>query len=132
MRLRSMAVPFVVPVVFMLGVATVARAPKDVTITAACNTSGNPDVQPQRRDMTRADHVEWREPSGRASSWMITPKDTANWPFADTIRGNQETPAATAIPAPSAPANHDFGYDVTIYCADGTVQHVDPIIVIGG
>jgi len=133
MRLHSLVLPVAVPVLLVLGAASVARrAPKAVTITAACNPSGNPDVQPQRRDMTRQDHVEWREPSGRATAWTITPKDPADWPFADTLRGDQETPAATALPAASAPADHPFGYQVRITCADGSTQTIDPDIVIGG
>jgi hypothetical protein len=131
MRLRSIALPVFVPVVFAIGVSTVTmRDPQGVNIVAACNPSGNPSVQPLKREMKRADHVEWRESAKKATSWMITPKDPANWPFADTIRGNQNSPANSLTPAAGAPAGVPFGYEVTIFCTDGRVQHIDPEIVI--
>jgi hypothetical protein len=110
---------------------TLPRDPKGVQIVAACNASGNLAVRPQRRDMSRQDHVEWREQSGRAVSWMITPKDPENWPFADTIRGNQAAPASTGLPDPSARDSVPFGYTVTITCRDQSIQTIDPDIMIG-
>ena len=86
--------------------------------------------------MARQDHVEWQEQTGRATAWMITPKDRERWPFADTIRGSQETPAATGLPVTtgllaSARDSVHLQYDVTITCQDGRTQHIDPEIVIG-
>lgn len=131
MRRRVLAFLVAVPLALALAAAAWPRAPKAVTITGACTPSGNADVRPRRRDMTRLDHVEWREPTRRAASWMITPKDPADWPFADTIRGNQTTPAATALPPSTAAAGHPFAYEVTITCQDGRTQVIDPEIVIG-
>jgi len=131
MRLRSLVLPFTAMSTLALVAFTLPREPKGVQIVAACNASGNLDVQPQRRDMSRQDHVEWREQSGRAVSWMITPKDPENWPFADTIRGNQTTPASTGLPETSAPAAVPFAYSVTITCSDGSMQTIDPDIMIG-
>jgi hypothetical protein len=131
MRLRFLALPALLPAVVWLGASTAAGGPKSVKIVAACDSANHPTVQPLRRDMKRQDHVEWTEPAHKANAWMITPKDQEDWPFADTIRGDQQHSASSATPAPSAPAGHPFGYEVTIYCANGTTQHIDPIIIIG-
>jgi hypothetical protein len=128
---RVLALLVAVPLALAIAAAARPRAPKAVTITAACNPSGNPNVRPQRRDMKRQDHVEWREPSGRARSWIITPKDPSDWPFADTIRSDESRRAATALPPADAAIDHVFAYEVTITCEDGTTQKIDPEIVIG-
>lgn len=106
------------------------RAPKYATITAACNPSGNPGVEPAQVLMTHADNVEWREPSGRAVSWIITPKDTLRWPFPGSIGGNQQAPADSGAPTAGAAAG-TYGYNVTLTCVDGSTQVIDPDIIIG-
>lgn len=109
-----------------------AAVPRFANITAACNASGNPQVQPPQIDMKRADSIIWREPSGRATSWVITPKDPENWPFAQSsFTGTQALPATTQRPVASALENHTYSYNVDIVCADSTQQHIDPDIVIG-
>jgi len=107
------------------------RDPKFATITAACNPSGTPSVQPVQVFMTRADNVEWREPSGRAASWTITPKDPARWPFSSAaIGGEGENAANSGTPVAGAPAG-TYGYNVIIRCQDGSEQTIDPDIIIG-
>jgi hypothetical protein len=82
--------------------------------------------------MGRQDSVVWREPSGRARSWTITPKDTTDWLFEQrAFAGSQESPAVTPRPRPDALENHPYAYRVSIVCADGTTQDVDPDIIIG-
>jgi hypothetical protein len=80
--------------------------------------------------MTHADNVEWREPSGRAVSWIITPKDTLRWPFPGSIGGNQQAPADSGAPTAGAAAG-TYGYNVTLTCVDGSTQVIDPDIIIG-
>jgi len=136
MHRRALAALVTVFLVFVVAAAARPRAPQPVRIVAACNPSENPRVEPQSRSMARQDNVEWREETGRATAWMITPKDPERWPFADTIRGNQETLAATGLPVTtgllaSARDSVRVQYDVTITCQDGTTQRIDPEIVIG-
>ena len=106
------------------------RDPKFATIAGACTPSENPSVQPAQVLMTRSDNVEWREPSGRAASWAITPKDPQRWPFAGSIGGNQQSPANSGAPTEGA-ALGVYSYNVTITCADGSTQVIDPDIIIG-
>jgi hypothetical protein len=131
MRRRSLALVVAVPLAFALAAAARPRAPHAARIVAACNPSGNAHVEPERVNMKRQDHVEWREQTGRATAWVITPKDPDAWPFADTIRGNQDAPAATALPADDAEEDLVYEYMVTITCRDGSTQVIDPEIVIG-
>ena len=136
MRRRALAVLVTVPLVLAVAASARPRAPRTVRIVAACNPSENPRVEPESRSMARQDHVEWQEQTGRATAWMITPKDAERWPFADTIRGSQDMPAATDSPSTtgllaSARDSVRYQYDVTITCQDGTIQHIDPEIVIG-
>ncbi len=110
----------------------VEPAPRFATITAACTPANNPQVRPPRIEMSRADHVEWREPSGRAVEWVISPKDPEDWPFAhDSYTGTRDGPAVTPQPRADAVADHPYAYEVTITCADGSTQVIDPDIVIG-
>lgn len=107
------------------------RDPKFATITAACTPGGQASVQPSSVHVTRADNVEWREPSGRAAAWRIEPKDAARWPFAsDSIGGNPEAPANSGVPVAGALAG-TYGYNVIITCKDGSEQVIDPDIIIG-
>jgi hypothetical protein len=137
MRRRALTLLVAVPLVLAVAASARPRLPRAVRIVAACNPSENPRVEPQSRSMARQDNVEWREETERATAWMITPKDRERWPFADTIRGNQDAPAATGLPTTttgllaSARDSVRYQYDVTITCQDGTVQHIDPEIVIG-
>ncbi len=106
--------------------------PRFATVTAACTPGENPQVQPNRVLMTRADHVEWREPSGRATQWVISAKDPEDWPFpAASYTGTQEVPATTPTPRQDALQDHPYAYNVTISCSDGSTQTIDPEIVIG-
>lgn len=106
--------------------------PRFATITGACNEGENPQVQPNRVLMSRADHVEWREPSGRATQWVISPKDPEDWLFPEaSYTGTQEAPATTPSPREDALADHPYGYNVTITCSDGSTEVIDPEIVIG-
>jgi hypothetical protein len=127
MRGRFLLPAFLIVAVGFVGADLDApRAPKYATITAAC-TPGSPSVEPHTVQMSRADNVEWREPSGRAISWTITPKDPARWPFGAEIRGNQQAPANSGTPG----ATGTYSYNVTIQCADGSTQVIDPDIIIG-
>ena len=106
--------------------------PRFATITAACNPSDNAQVQPNRVLMRRVDHVEWREPSGRAAAWVISPKDPADWPFPQaSYAGTQAAPAVTPTPRPDALIDHPYAYNVTITCVDGSTEVIDPDIIIG-
>lgn len=135
MRLRVLTLP----VLLLLATSAVLahrpearRVPKEAKITAACTGGGNPGVHPPSIAMARADHIVWVSVSRRAVSWTITPKDPANWPFAElSFTGTPESPAVTPPPLPGALLNHAYSYNVTVVCSDGTSQVIDPDIIIG-
>lgn len=107
--------------------------PQFANIVAACTPGATPQVQPQRVTMTRQDNVIWRVTSGQAASWTISPKNPSDWLFAQaSFTGTPENPATTPQPRAEALANHPYAYNVSITCADGSVQVIDPDIVIGG
>ena len=82
--------------------------------------------------MTRQDNIVWRVLGQGATSFTITPKDPANWLFDQgSFSGTPAEPATTPSPRASALPNHPYAYNVTIECADGTTQLIDPDIVIG-
>ena len=139
MRLRAIAMPLVA----VLAAASLlqpqpgsegdaVRVPKQANITAACNPQRNGAVNPERIDMTRLDHVEWRSVSPKAVSFTITPKDPGNWPWAETsFSGTADSAAVTPAPLPSAQLNHPYAYNVTVRCDDGSTEVIDPDIIIG-
>ena len=135
MRLRVTTLPLLALLAVSAALAihdAVTRVPKQANITAACNPSGNPSVNPQRIDMLRVDHVEWRSVSPGAVAWTITPKDPANWPWAEaSFTGTPDAPAVTPQPLPGALLNHLYSYNVTVVCRNGTTQLIDPDIIIG-
>ena len=131
MRVRFLLLPTLVVAVAFTGPGPDApRDPKFATIAGACTPAENPSVQPAQVLMTRADNVEWREPSGRATSWVITPKDAERWPFPSSIGGTPQGPANSGAPAAGAAAGV-YSYNVTITCGDGSTQVIDPDIIIG-
>ena len=105
--------------------------PRRVNIVAACNASQSPNVQPQRIQIERIDHVEWVENSGRATSWTITPKDTLAWPFGSRSFTGSRGGSATSPTPTGGQDGVAYRYNVTINCEDGSVQRIDPDIVIG-
>ena len=110
----------------------VAFDPQFANIAGACTPGNNPQVQPVRVTMTRQDNIVWRVLGQRATSFTITPKDPANWLFDQaSFTGTPAAPATTPSPRASALPNHPYAYNVTIQCADGTTQLIDPDIVIG-
>lgn len=112
--------------------STAAFDPRFANITAACTPANNPQVQPPRITMARQDSIIWREQSGRAVSWTITPKNAEDWLFDQaTFTGNRGGTAVTRRPRAGALANHPYRYNVRIVCADGTAQAIDPDIIIG-
>jgi hypothetical protein len=135
MRLRVVTVPVLLLVALSAVWAhrpEVRRVPRAANITAACTPGGNPGVHPPSIAMARADHIAWTSVSPRAVSWTITPKDPANWPFAEpSFTGTPGSPAVTPQPLPGALLNHVYGYNVTVVCSDGTSQVIDPDIIIG-
>lgn len=135
MRLRVLALPLVAAVALTAladAPEPISRVPRQASVTAACTPGGNPGVNPPSIAMARADHIEWRSASPAAVRWVITPKDPNNWPFAQqSFTGTPEAPAVTPQPLPSAIANHPYAYNVTVTCADGTTQLIDPDIIIG-
>ena len=134
-RLALAAVPVLalVAVGFVNADADRVPEPKFASITGACNASGSPQVQPGRIQMLRADNVVWREPSGRAASFTIEPKNPQDWAFAQaSFTGTPQQPATTPPPSPNAVAGHPYAYKVTIRCSDGSTQVIDPDLVIGG
>lgn len=135
MRLRVAALPVLVILAApaLLALRTDGRpAPKQANITAACTPGGNPGVNPPSIAMRRADHIVWGSVSPKAVAWTITPKDTLDWPFAAmSFTGTPTAPAVTPQPLPGAVLHHAYGYNVTVVCADGTSQLIDPDIIIG-
>jgi hypothetical protein len=134
MRLRVLTLPalLALAVGFYPGADDAPPVPRYANITAACNPSGNPSVNPARINMNRVDHIEWRAQSPRVASFTISPKDPANWPFAQaSFSGTGEAPAVTPSPVAGARANHSYAYNVTIQCTDGSTQIIDPDIIIG-
>jgi len=134
MRLRIL----VLPVLLAFGDSPVREPagfhppPRQVFVTGACTPAGDPGVNPPRIDVTRVDHIVWRIQSPRAASFTITPKDPEDWPFESmSFAGTRDAPAVTPEPLPNAKLNHVYSYNVTIVCTDGTVQVIDPEIVIG-
>jgi len=111
-----------------------ARAPQRANLVAACTGAPNDTarVEPPSIAMRRADHVEWWSRSPNADSFAVTPKDPADWPFAEPIfKGTRGAPAVTPQPDSSATLNHPYRYNVTVFCRNGTTQTIDPDIIIG-
>lgn len=134
MRLSVLALPLAV----LLGAGahpehtTQTPPPQRANITAVCNGSGNGAVNPPRINMRRAEHIEWSANSPQVASFTITPKEAGNWPFeAAAFAGTRSSPAVTPQPLPSALENHPYAYNVTVICTDGTVEVIDPDIIIG-
>ena len=135
--MRRSAIAFI-PVLALVVLGFV-RAESDVTfdpqfanITGACTPANNPQVQPARIGMTRQDNIVWRVNGQLASSFVISPKDPENWLFDQlSFTGTPAQPATTPSPRASALPNHPYAYMVTINCADGSTQVIDPDIVIG-
>jgi hypothetical protein len=106
--------------------------PQRANITAACTGSGNGSVNPPRINMRRTDHIAWSTNSDLVASFTITPKEAENWPFAaSSFAGTPQEPAVTPQPLASALENHSYAYNVTVICTDGTVEVIDPDIIIG-
>lgn len=136
MRLSALALPLVLLLsdggIPRIDAHGQARPPQPAVITAACTPGGTPAVNPPRIRMTRADHIRWSAGSGRVASFTITPKDPGNWPFAaQAFAGTPDAPALTPLPLASAVEEHPYAYNVTLVCSDGTVQIIDPDIIIG-
>ncbi len=108
-------------------------APRFANIVAACAGDGSqPSVEPNRVLMNRVDSVVWREPSGRSSRFVISPKNPQNWLFdQQSFAGTPQSPATTRRPRAGAAAGVAYAYNVTITCTDGRTQVIDPDIVIG-
>lgn len=134
MRLRVLALPLAV----LLGTSAPtghpvqAPQPQRATITGVCTPGGSGAVNPQRINMRRADHIAWSTNAAQVVSFTITPKEEGNWPFeASAFAGTRFNPAVTPQPLASARENHPYAYNVTVLCADGTVEVIDPDIIIG-
>lgn len=134
MRLSVLALPLAV----LLGAGvhpehtTQTPQPHPAVITGACTPGGNGAVNPPRINMRRADHISWSTNSALVASFTITPKEAGNWPFeAAAFAGTRSSPAVTPQPLPSALENHPYAYNVTVVCTNGTVEVIDPDIIIG-
>lgn len=131
MRARLILPALLVAAVGFTGPADDAsRDPRFVNIVAACNPSGNPRVEPSQVSIRFADNVRWRINGRPGSSFSITPKDPARWPFQAGIGGNAQTEADSGQPA-AGTAPGTYSYNVIITCADGSTQVIDPDIIIG-
>lgn len=134
MRLRVLALPLAVLLGTSATIGHPAQSPQPqrAIITGACTPGGSGSVNPPRINMRRADHIAWSTNSVRVVSFTITPKVQENWPFeASAFAGTRFTPAVTPQPLASARENHPYAYNVTVLCADGTVEVIDPDIIIG-
>jgi len=136
MRLRVLALPVLAAVAFAAAPrdteSPVDRAPVPANIIGACSPGASPSVRPPSIAMRRIDNIEWRSGSPGATSWTITPKNPQDWPFAQqSFTGTGDGAAVTPQPLTSAVANHPYAYNVTITCADGSTQVIDPDIIIG-
>ncbi len=135
MHLRVITLPVLALLVLSASVANRARtprAPRQANVTGACTPEATPQINPPSIAMQRADNVVWGSVSPNATSWTITPKDPRDWPWTQrSFTGTREAPATTPPPLASALANHPYRYNVRVLCADGTVQNIDPDIVIG-
>ena len=106
--------------------------PQFANIVGACNPSENSAVQPPVIRMRRVDNVQWRSVSPNAVSWVITPKVPGDWPFATSAHaGNPNADANSGLPVEGAEAERVYRYNVTVTCADGTTDVIDPDIIIG-
>lgn len=134
MQLPALALPLIL----LLGAVSASERtaqtppPQRANITAVCNGSGNGAVNPPRINMRRAEHIEWSANSPQVASFTITPKVAENWPFAAmSFSGTPQAPAVTPQPLATALENHPYAYNVTVLCTDGTVEVIDPDIIIG-
>jgi hypothetical protein len=108
------------------------RDPRFVNIAGACNPNETGAVQPPSIRIRRLDNVVWRSVSPNAASWVITPKVAGDWPFATPAHaGSPQTDADSGLPVEGAQAERPYRYNVTVTCADGSQEVIDPEIVIG-
>ena len=128
----------VLPAVLLAAAGFVAsgdEAPRDpqlANIVGACSPSENGAVQPPVIRMRRIDNVVWRSASPNVASWVITPKEAGDWPFAAAFHaGNQQAGADSGLPTEGAEAERAYRYNVTITCANGSTEVIDPEIIIG-
>jgi hypothetical protein len=84
------------------------------------------------------DNVLWRDPSGQAESFTITPKTPGAWPFAGpNPRANRGQAANSGRPqgqtrgGGAVQPGQVYSYNVIIQCPGDVEQVIDPDIVIG-